>query len=201
MIVALILISMTGVFVLFKDNLFIGADENTEQDDEIELVDKGSTEQVNDYVRLHPELDESYREKMNELTNTEAVDFTMVDVDGQKTRFSDYTTENIIVAFVASWCGPCNYMLPVYSEFNSLEDTPELILVAPFDSGDDFKNLAIAAAPLGLTVYMPEDFAPDDYMINTVPQVTFIDKEGAIQIISGGQLELETLVDYANNSF
>lgn len=197
--------------------LFAGCTNSNPIDDEVDdstdVVEvatddtKDDTKEVSnhfepeEYFEIHPDIDEMYHEKMDALTNTEASDFEMISTDGETYHFDDLKGEDTLIAFVASWCEPCNQMLPILSEFNEKEDNPEVIIVAAFDTAEDFKDLGVVTDSLGLDLYQTGEFEADDYMLNSVPQFTYVDKQGDIKIISGGQENIETLELYAKTSF
>lgn len=171
---------------------------------DVELVEDDSEEGTIDsslYSEVFPSIEDVYHEKMNVLTNEQASDIELVDIDGEVSYLSDYNTDNVVLAFVASWCGPCNDMLPVFSEYNKVSEDVELLLVTNFDSDEDYQNYALGAKGMGVDVYKAIDFQQEDYMVNSVPQINFIDKNGVIQVIDGGFTEAETLLKYTEASF
>lgn len=177
--------------------------EHVEDDSVTEAVmdDVDGSIQTKEYLKKHPDIEDIYQEKMNLLTSTTAPDFKMTDINGVSYSLSDFEGDDTLVAFVASWCGPCNDMLPVLSEFNKNEENPEVIMVAAFDTEEEYEQFGVVSESMGVNLYMADDFEPEDYMLNSVPQFTYIDKQGEIQIISGGYKELETLIEYAESSF
>jgi cytochrome c biogenesis protein CcmG, thiol:disulfide interchange protein DsbE len=72
-----------------------------------------------------------------------APDFTLQAVDGRRVRLSDYRGRTVIVAFWASWCGPCLFEMPTLVDFyRQQKGNVALLAVSMDDTEDDAKAYA-----------------------------------------------------------
>lgn len=188
------------LFVSFRGGF--SAKSNPSKDMSNASSELGNNEQgAEHYIDLYPWIEEPYQEKMHQLTGGKASNFQMKNLEGEEFEFHDYLGEDIVLAFIASWCGPCNEMLSIFSDFNQSGSSANVLMVTAFDEEEDFRQYATASRAMGVELYQAIDFNQDDYLVNSVPQMNFINEDGIIQVIDGGYKELDMLVDYAKTSF
>jgi peroxiredoxin len=112
-----------------------------------------------------------------------APDFTLPDLDGQKTRLSDLKGKVVLVNFWATWCPPCREEVPSMAVLNRLmAGKPFRMLAISIDQGGKeaveafFRNSG-TALPTLLDV---DGTASRLYGTTGVPETFVIDRKGVI---------------------
>lgn len=126
---------------------------------------------------------------------TDAPDFTVTDIDGNKHSISDYRGKNLIVIFWATWCPPCRAEIPHLIELRNQESQENLAMLAisseDADKVRDFakaQKLNYTVATLGNS-YLPRPFAE----VRAIPTSFFIDPDGKIKTVAVQSLTLKQI--------
>ena len=119
------------------------------------------------------------------LVNETAPDFSASTLDGRTVSLTDFHGQkNLVVAFWASWCGPCRLEMPVLTKFyqrNHKDSSDFEILAVSID--EDSKDAAGFAAEqkLNFPVLLdPREKMASDYQVYSIPTLFVIDKTGKI---------------------
>ncbi|MBN2588885.1 MAG: TlpA family protein disulfide reductase [Sedimentisphaerales bacterium] len=131
---------------------------------------------------------------------TDAPDFTVTDIDGNKHSISDYRGKNLIVIFWATWCPPCRAEIPHLIELRNQESEDNLAMLAiSNEDTEKVKNVAkeqklnYTVASLGNTP-IPRPFAE----VKAIPTSFFINPDGKIKTVVVQSLTLKQIKTILN---
>jgi len=134
---------------------------------------------------------------MWEKVNYQAPDFTLLTLDGDTIKSSEYADKVIILDFWATWCGLCKEQFPVieklYKENKEYNDVAFFIINSQ-KGGDTFEK---ALKFINQNEYdLPfvndtESLTYKNFNISTLPCLIIIDKKGVVRFIHSGYEESE----------
>ncbi|MBE6562976.1 MAG: TlpA family protein disulfide reductase [Ruminococcaceae bacterium] len=165
--------------------------------------------------RLSPAEDKSQTENTNETkpadTKNEdttektdpnaAPDFSVYDMNGNKTTLSEKKGKPVVINFFATWCPPCVGELPHFEEmYKKYGDKVEFMIVDLTDGYDETKEKVesfIDKNGYTFPVYLDSDIkAVVAYKISSIPLTVFVDEDGKIAASKVGAMDAETLEGY-----
>jgi thiol-disulfide isomerase/thioredoxin len=122
-----------------------------------------------------------------------APDFTVLDIDGNEVKLSDFFGQPIVLNFWASWCPPCRAHKPVFDTvYDEMKDDVVFLMVNLTDGRRETVESAfgyIAENGYRFPVYYDTtQNAARAYGITSVPTTFFIDKDGQIAAEHTGQM-------------
>ena len=128
-----------------------------------------------------------------------APDFTMLDMEGNEVKLSDFFGTPIVLNFWASWCPPCKAELPDFEEAcKRYEGKVTFLMVNLTDGQRETVEVAksyIASQGYTFPVYFDTKYeAAYTYGVSSIPQTYFINADGSLEaratgMISAAQLE------------
>ncbi len=126
-----------------------------------------------------------------------APDFTLPAVDGSMVSISDYSGKVILVDFWATWCPPCQEMIPVLSKLHKkYADKGLVILGVSLDrDGLDVLGPFVHEKMIPYKVVMGDNRISNAFGgVSTIPTLFIVDREGRlVRKLTGyhtyGQLE------------
>jgi len=113
----------------------------------------------------------------------QAPDFTLPAVDGSMVRFSDHAGQVIIVDFWATWCAPCQEMVPVLSKLHKEFGQKGLVVlgISLDQEGLEILGPFIHENLIPYKVLIGNDRATRAFGgVSTIPTLFIIDKEGRL---------------------
>ena len=122
-------------------------------------------------------------------------DFTVIGLDGQAVRLSDYRGQPVWLNFWATWCPPCRAEMPdinaVYEEY-----APRGLVILALSMGEDGDTVRqyVQKADMRFTVGLDSrrEIA-SIYRVAGIPTHIFIDRDGVIQDIQIGGMSREAM--------
>ena len=132
--------------------------------------------------------------------NVEAPDFTVVDLDGNEVKRSDFLGKPMVINFWATWCPYCIEEMPVFDEvYADVKEDVIFLMVDVVDGVDETVEKASAyVEEQGFqfpVVYDTELKAARNFGIRGLPTTVFLDAEGNLISTKTGPITKERLLD------
>ena len=130
---------------------------------------------------------------------TNAVDFELLDLDGNRHRLSEFLGKWVVINFWATWCSPCLKEIPELISFQSRHESEVVVLgvnfedrpladVKEFVASQGINYLVLRTGSEPLTPFEPLKGLPSTFLVS--PQGEYLDLVlGAVTAV-----ELEDLV-------
>ncbi len=142
-------------------------------------------------LRSAPDRSGSQRDRTNRAA---APQVTLVDFDGRPFTLAQYKGTPVVVNFWASWCPFCIAEMPDFEKVHqAVKDDVQFVGI---DQRDDLEAAKRLAKETGVTyrlVHDPEGRAYDAIANGAMPTTAFIDADGNVIEVVGGQLSEEQL--------
>lgn len=140
--------------------------------------------------------------KESEATEEEtsiAPDFTVVDVEGNEHKLSDFFGKPIVLNFWASWCGPCKSEMPDFDEvYAEYKEDVHFLMVNLTDGHQETIESAkkfIEEQGYSFPVYYDtKSEAMMAYYAYSIPMTFFIDAEGKMVAYAQSAISKEVLL-------
>ena len=129
---------------------------------------------------------------------SEAPNFELVDMNGEKHRLSDYEGQGVVLNFWGTWCGPCEREFPAMeNEYKNYKDNGVEIIAINY--GQTQFEVSTYVKNMGMTFPVVIDKTKSvfgTYNIGLFPTSIFVDKDGIIQQISKGEMSEKQIKAY-----
>jgi len=113
-------------------------------------------------------------------TSGRAIDFTLIDLNGNAHTLSDYRGKIVFLNFWATWCPPCRAEMPSMQKLYQSWDKEKYVLLA-VDIGQDRERVKSFADENGYTFTILLDSQgriAGKYGIRGIPTTCLIDQQG-----------------------
>jgi thiol-disulfide isomerase/thioredoxin len=123
-----------------------------------------------------------------------APDVSLALLDGGATRISDGRGRPQVLAFWATWCGPCKAELPGIDRLFARYGDRARFLAVSVDGADagELVRAYRRANDLHLPIAIDSGAASQAYHVDTIPQLVVVDSEGKVsEVFSGVHGEAE----------
>jgi len=115
----------------------------------------------------------------------QAPGFTLPDLDGQQVSLADFSGQTVVLNFWATWCGPCRFEIPAFSEF--ADENPDIPVLGIAVDGTT-PELRRASKELGITypVLIADASTKASYGVETLPTTVVVGEDGAVRYAHAG---------------
>jgi thiol-disulfide isomerase/thioredoxin len=128
----------------------------------------------------------------------EPVDFSLLDINGQQIRLSDYRSKIVLVDFWATWCPPCRMSVPELIALQN-EYKKDLVIIGISVDREDTKGSVpqfVEEAGINYHVVYADDAVIQAFGgITAIPTSFILDKDGTIVTSHVGFVTKSTLAD------
>lgn len=130
----------------------------------------------------------------------ESQDFTLVDIDGDTFRLSDYRGRVVVLDFMATWCGPCRQEMTHLKEIASKYGGEDVVIISiDIDPGETDEMLREFKSSYGANWIFA--IGPDVgvmYGVAAIPTICIIDRNGSLAYRSVGLTPASALLTEIN---
>ena len=114
-----------------------------------------------------------------------ALAFTLKDANGDDVNLSDYKDKVVLLNFWATWCGPCEFEIPWFIEFEkTYKDRGFAVLGVSFDEdGWEVIKPYVSEHKMNYRVLLgTDDMGPMYDEIQAIPATFLIDRQGKVAV-------------------
>ena len=128
----------------------------------------------------------------------EAPDFSLVDMEGDQHKLSDYRGQGVFLNFWATWCKPCEREMPyIDNQYKEFKDKGVAVLTVDVGESELAVNNFIEKYDLSFPVMIDKDGQVQTaYMIDPLPITFLIDKDGKVVRSYTGELTEKSVRDF-----
>lgn len=127
-----------------------------------------------------------------------AVDFQLLNSNGEKVTLSNYQGKKVILNFFATWCGPCQEEMPAFVELDRKTDNQKLIIIGVNMTKEEPNPNQVQKFVEHFqtdyeVLYDGEGKVMKEYQLIGIPTTIFIDEKGKISERFNGILTMDML--------
>lgn len=146
-------------------------------------------------AKLVAELDDPEElELRQKYVDKPAVDFSLKDTLGKTWDLADLKGKVVVVDFWASWCGPCQMVMPTLEKIHEQYADKGVVVLAvnTWDKLEDCQKFLKNHPEYKMNVLLNQTGSPDDsvatklYGVHGIPTTLFIDKDGIVRTYAIG---------------
>lgn len=124
-----------------------------------------------------------------------APDFTLIDLEDNQIRLSDFRGSIVFINFWATWCPSCRAEMPeieaVYQDFKGKDVV--IIGVDLLESPDEVRRFVEQGDYNWIFVIDTTGEVGNSYEVTAIPTSFFLDREGVIRAINTGAMSKKTI--------
>ncbi|MFC2067420.1 peroxiredoxin family protein [Chloroflexota bacterium] len=119
-----------------------------------------------------------------------APDFTLLDLDGNEVKLSEFLGKRVFINFWATWCPPCRAEMPdIESLYQEYKDKGLVVIGIDISESEGTTRQFVQRGGYGWTFVLDSTGAvAANYNVRAIPTSFFIDREGVIQAVNIGAI-------------
>jgi thiol-disulfide isomerase/thioredoxin len=113
-----------------------------------------------------------------------ATDFSLISIDGNSFKLSDFKGKVVIIDFMATWCGPCRRQMPYYGTIWEKYGETIVIISIDIDPNESEQTLRNFSQdfPYATWIWAKDTFnLSQPYQVIGIPTTIIIDRDGYIR--------------------
>jgi thiol-disulfide isomerase/thioredoxin len=130
-----------------------------------------------------------------ELIGKNAPDFTLESIFGKTISLKDFQGKIILLDFFATWCGPCRmemqHLKKVYDEYKEKDFI--IISIDLYEDAEKVKDFVNENGIEWIVVIDKDGVATRNYLIEAIPTLFLIDKNGIVRFVNVGVIDDNSL--------
>lgn len=122
--------------------------------------------------------------------------FTIKDLKGIKTPFSEFKGKVIFLNLWATWCGPCRAEMPTIEDlYNSSDKNNIAFVMLSLDKDQDKEKIVkyIQSKSYTFPAYQPSGYLSEQLRVDNIPTTFIISRDGKIAATYIGATKFNTL--------
>ncbi|MFJ7734997.1 thiol-disulfide oxidoreductase ResA [Lysinibacillus sp. NPDC097287] len=129
---------------------------------------------------------------------SEAPDFTLVDLNGEKHKLSDYKGQGVFLNFWGTWCKPCEKEMPAMDrQYQSFKDQGVQTLAVNIAQTDFEVQSFVDKYDLSFPVVIDKTKSVmTAYNVGNLPATVMIDPDGKVAKIITGEMSEADIASY-----
>ena len=117
-------------------------------------------------------------------------------LSGEQFTLEEHRGKTVVLAFLASWCGPCRYELPALSILSEQRKDIQFVAVNVDKKSGPAKKFLRSIDDMKLPVVLDsQSMILGEYSVISMPTLFLIDKEGTVQFIKVGYSKEKGLIE------
>jgi thiol-disulfide isomerase/thioredoxin len=123
-----------------------------------------------------------YLDGSSKIAIGQQVNFSFIDIYGNKLSISDFKNKFVLIEFWATWCGPCIALIPEFKKISSNSNKIQIISVSIDDDIIKWKNKVTELRLDWINAHylQPDINLKDKFFITGVPNNILLSQDGTI---------------------
>lgn len=119
-----------------------------------------------------------------------APDFTLTDLNGNRTSLSDFRGKRVFINFWATWCPPCREEMPAIELFHQEYKDRDVVVIGVdlYESEEDVRQYVQDGGYSWIFVIDTTGEVTRDYRVTGIPTSFFLDRDGVIRAVTTGAM-------------
>lgn len=145
---------------------------------------------------LIPEAQPSDLTTVDDLSQDQAPDFTLLDLDGNQISLGDFAGRPVVINFWATWCPPCQDEMPLLVEAYEREGGQVVFLAISIDEPERAVRRFAEKNDISFVILLDEGGkVASEYQVKSIPITFFVNRDGQVVMRYAGQIPTHRLED------